>query len=425
MAAYQTPGATINTMNVVPASQADTTAFDRLQQAFRAGLITQQEATQALGVKPAEMVADRQASELKMAVQPLVAEQTLRSGGLAIRKGEAELAAFEADPTGVRKHIASKLADFGLQPTGDPAVDARTLRAAITGAKMDLEWQDKSIAAAAAGVPPLPGESAKDHVVRAGKEIPGIKAQLEQEGESKKQLLSLNNELIRKGKPPVQTIDEARAAFEAINKEEEVKKQEGKVPTEAESKRSVYLAEIEQSNKALDEIRKAGYKPEDSNWDLYLPTKGAAGDVARRFRSADGNRFMDARDKWIESVLRDRSGAAIADSEYANAARQYFPAPGDSPEALEDKKQLRLRAEAALKASIDNPRLRQFFDASGTQYQQDIATGKVAPVNAPAGAVSPQVKRMTLTDGSVVYGYRNPDGKTITLTDPSGKPLAP
>lgn len=421
MAAYQTPGATINTMNVVPASQADTTAFDRLQQAFRAGLITQQEATQALGVKPAEMAADRQASELKMAVQPLVAEQTLRSGGLAIRKGEAELAAFEADPTGVRKHIASKLADFGLQPTGDPAVDARTLRAAIAGAKTDLDWQEKSIAAAAAGVPPLPGESAKDHVVRAGKEVPGIKAQLEQEGDSRKQLAALNEKLILKGKPPVQTIEEARAAFEKINNEEEAKKIEGKTPTESESKRSTYLAEIEASNKTLDELHKAGYKPESAYWDQLLPDAT----VSRFVRSSEGNAYIDSRDKWIESVLRERSGAAIAPSEYGNAAKQYFPAPGDSPAQIESKRNLRAAAEGALRASIENPKLRRFFDASGTQYQQDTTTGKVLPVAAPAGAVSPQVKRMTLTDGSVVYGYRNPDGKTVTLTDPSGKPLAP
>lgn len=44
---------------------------------------------------------------------------------------------------------------------------------------------------------------------------------------------------------------------------------------------------------------------------------------------------------FINAVLRRESGAAIADSEFQNAERQYFPRPGDSPEVVAQKKKNR------------------------------------------------------------------------------------
>lgn len=382
MAAYQNAGPTATPMSVVPASQPDTSAFDRLQAAFRAGVITQQDLTKSLALDPAAMAASRQDAELKMQVAPLLQDQQIRLNELSLGEGQAKLDAFKMDPTGVRGHIAKQMAEFGLQPTGDPVADGATLRSAIAQAKEDLEWKQKSIAAASAGVAPLPNELPKDHVIRAGKELPALKAQLESTDTTKKRLDSLNTDLVKKGRPPVETIEAAVTAFDEINKAEKAEKQaddarkaEAKAPTEAEAKRSVYLSEIEQSNKTLDELGKAGYKPEAAFWDQLLP----AVTPSRFVRSSEGNAYLDARDKWIEAVLRERSGAAIATSEYGNAAKQYFPQPGDTPAQIASKRQLRKSAEDTLRATIENPGLRKFFDKTGQQFTAPETPDAAAP----------------------------------------------
>lgn len=52
-------------------------------------------------------------------------------------------------------------------------------------------------------------------------------------------------------------------------------------------------------------------------------------------------KFDQAQRNFINAVLRKESGAAIAESEFANAAQQYFPQPGDSPEKIAQKAQNR------------------------------------------------------------------------------------
>lgn len=45
-----------------------------------------------------------------------------------------------------------------------------------------------------------------------------------------------------------------------------------------------------------------------------------------------------ARRDFVNAVLRKESGAAISQSEFDNANRQYFPQPGDSPAVIEQKR---------------------------------------------------------------------------------------
>jgi hypothetical protein len=88
---------------------------------------------------------------------------------------------------------------------------------------------------------------------------------------------------------------------------------------------------------------------------------------------------LDARNKWIEAVLRERSGASIQPSEYGNAGAQYFPQPGDTPAQIEYKRQLRKSAEDTIRETIQNPGLRKFFDKTGKQF-----TAPETPDAAPA-----------------------------------------
>jgi hypothetical protein len=60
-------------------------------------------------------------------------------------------------------------------------------------------------------------------------------------------------------------------------------------------------------------------------------------------------KFDQAQRNFINAVLRKESGAAIAQSEFDNAALQYFPQPGDSEEKIAQKAQNRATVIAAMK----------------------------------------------------------------------------
>lgn len=68
--------------------------------------------------------------------------------------------------------------------------------------------------------------------------------------------------------------------------------------------------------------------------------------------SNEYKQYMYAKDNWIAAQLRDESGAAIGTDEYVNADKQYFPQIGDSAEVIEQKRQLRKKAEEAMKTKM-------------------------------------------------------------------------
>ncbi len=57
---------------------------------------------------------------------------------------------------------------------------------------------------------------------------------------------------------------------------------------------------------------------------------------------------------FVNAVLRRESGAAIAQSEFDSAAKQYFPRAGDTPEVLAQKAQNREQAVQGMKAAAGN-----------------------------------------------------------------------
>jgi hypothetical protein len=59
--------------------------------------------------------------------------------------------------------------------------------------------------------------------------------------------------------------------------------------------------------------------------------------ASNQVRSADYQRYQQAKNNFIYSQLRKESGAAIGKDEYVAADRQYFPQPGDSKEVIAQK----------------------------------------------------------------------------------------
>jgi len=58
-----------------------------------------------------------------------------------------------------------------------------------------------------------------------------------------------------------------------------------------------------------------------------------------------------AQRNFVNAILRQESGAAISESEFQNARKQYFPQPGDSAKVIEQKRQNRETAIKSLEVS--------------------------------------------------------------------------
>lgn len=106
---------------------------------------------------------------------------------------------------------------------------------------------------------------------------------------------------------------------------------------EAQSKDSLYASRMFQSEKILREVEGAGADPEQR-------IKAKVPLIGNYLVSGDYQKFDQAQRDFINATLRRESGAVIADSEFANANKQYFPQPGDSKEVIAQKR--RNRAEA-------------------------------------------------------------------------------
>lgn len=72
-------------------------------------------------------------------------------------------------------------------------------------------------------------------------------------------------------------------------------------------------------------------------------------------KNKDAIAAQSAANSWIETFLRDASGAAIPDTERAAYGEIYFPQPGDTPEVVSNKQKLREQKmqNAAITAGIE------------------------------------------------------------------------
>jgi hypothetical protein len=77
-----------------------------------------------------------------------------------------------------------------------------------------------------------------------------------------------------------------------------------------------------------------------------VPGMGQFSDTAvyNYFASPERQQNIQAQRNFVNAVLRQESGAAINQSEFDNARKQYFPQPGDSTDVIEQKRQNRVRA---------------------------------------------------------------------------------
>ena len=101
--------------------------------------------------------------------------------------------------------------------------------------------------------------------------------------------------------------------------------------TEFQGKAALYGTRAAQSDKILKTIEET----------ISLPGLEAARTLGRAgnyLLSSEQQRVDQAQRDFVNAVLRQESGAVISDAEFANAQRQYFPAPGDDAKVISQKR---------------------------------------------------------------------------------------
>ncbi len=87
---------------------------------------------------------------------------------------------------------------------------------------------------------------------------------------------------------------------------------------------------------------------------------------------------------FITAVLRKESGAAISDSEFTNAKKQYFPTPGDDAKTLEQKRNNRLIVTKNLASQSGSKNAQQLYpliESIKPTQQQATSTTQPATID--------------------------------------------
>ncbi len=117
-----------------------------------------------------------------------------------------------------------------------------------------------------------------------------------------------------------------------------------KPPSQNEFKDAGFARRIEQSEQVFKNLYSKGYQPQDvgSFYSRYAP---------EFMQNEQTKQQLQAERNFVNSVLRNESGAAISPSEFESAARQYFPRPGDTQGVLKQKELNRKQIYNTFKAS--------------------------------------------------------------------------
>ena len=133
--------------------------------------------------------------------------------------------------------------------------------------------------------------------------------------------------------------------------------------TEGQAKGLLFGSRAQEADKILSELEGAGVtrpgavKQSAEAATGLIPFIGdkvsdIAGTATNWTQSPDQQRVEQAQRDFVNAVLRRESGAVISPEEFRNAAKQYFPAAGDSPEVRKQKAQNRALATRGLMAEV-------------------------------------------------------------------------
>jgi hypothetical protein len=149
---------------------------------------------------------------------------------------------------------------------------------------------------------------------------------------------------------------EARTSAAA---DRELRKAEGRKPTEAEQKAAGFSQRMELSNQLITDLEnKLIAEGQEPNIMLPTATSQAIGSIplvgnfARtKITSTEQQQYRQAQENWVRANLRKESGAVIGADEMEAEIRTYFPQPGELPEVIAQKNIARQVTQEAMKTA--------------------------------------------------------------------------
>lgn len=123
--------------------------------------------------------------------------------------------------------------------------------------------------------------------------------------------------------------------------------------------------------------------------------KGKAAAVGNLTQNSQQQQVEQSQRDYINATLRRESGAAIAESEFDNARKQYFPQVGDRPEVIEQKRRNREISTNGILAEVPNAqqRLGQVLAPSQPQQEPVAVQSGQPPASGAAPAQMSELQR--------------------------------
>jgi hypothetical protein len=148
--------------------------------------------------------------------------------------------------------------------------------------------------------------------------------------------------------------------------------------TEGQGKATLFAGRMQAANAILERY-------EDQGTDIGQAVLGII-PFGKLAQSPEFKLYRQAKEDFINAILRQESGAAIGKDEFDRADQQYFPQPNDPPEVIEQKRRNRERAVELLKLSAGEAA--PLIDQQLNLMADQIKGGAVAATPAQDGNAS-------------------------------------
>ncbi len=138
------------------------------------------------------------------------------------------------------------------------------------------------------------------------------------------------------------------------------------------------------------------------------------GKVANYSISEDRQKYNQAKADFINAQLRRESGAAISESEFINADKQYFPVPGDGPAVIKQKAANRRAAIQAMgREGGPSYKPKSTFDEGGSiiPFGEPVVGRQRGQAGSTTPAPSNRYYWTKATDAGGNIKYYDPDKK--------------
>tara|TARA_S200002703_G_scaffold60664_1_gene52517 strand:+ start:3971 stop:5371 length:1401 start_codon:yes stop_codon:yes gene_type:complete len=130
--------------------------------------------------------------------------------------------------------------------------------------------------------------------------------------------------------------------------------------TEGQGKATLFGTRMSEAQQIINTVENEGTS-------IYNAIVGNVPFVGNLATSNEFKIYDQAKQDFINAILRFESGAAIGQNEFDRADTQYFPQPGDTPEVIANKRKNRDIAIAAMSA-VSGPAAKEYSD----RIRQDL-----------------------------------------------------